>query len=116
MILSLCLAVSPSNALRYMNASHYVALVALYNFRSFTLRQTVGLLVSSIVYYICYQGLVDSARMAVHGGAYFDVLVVCLSAQVVGLFTSYGWYIYILVSHFGLLACHIHVSVMPLLV
>ncbi|CAM9766865.1 unnamed protein product [Ascophyllum nodosum] len=70
---------------------------ALYNFRNISLWQVVGLLVSSIVYYICYQGLVDAARMGAPGGAYFDVLVVCLSAQVVGLFSSYGWYIYLLI-------------------
>lgn len=55
-------------------------------------------MLSSAVYYICYNGMVDAARMGVSGGTYFDILAVCLTAQAVSSFSSYGWYIYLLVS------------------
>lgn len=42
--------------------------------------------------------MVDAARMGVSGGTYFDILAVCLTAQAVSSFSSYGWYIYLLVS------------------
>lgn len=71
--------------------------VVLYNFRTFGRWQAFGLLVTSGAYYICYQGLVEAARMGVTGGTYFDILAVCLVGQAVSTFTSYGVYIYALV-------------------
>ncbi|CAM9952757.1 unnamed protein product, partial [Laminaria digitata] len=68
-----------------------------YNYSTFGRWQAFGLLVTSAVYYICYNGMVDAARMGVPGGTYFDILAVCLTAQAVSSFSSYGWYIYLLV-------------------
>lgn len=74
-----------------------VFFAGMYNFSSFGRWQAFGLLVTSIIYYICYQGVVEAARMGVPGGVYFDVLVVCLTGQAVSTVSSFGWYIYLLV-------------------
>ena len=68
-----------------------------YNYSTFGRWQVFGLLLTSTVYYICYNGMVDAARMGVSGGTYFDILAVCLTAQAVNSFSKYGWYIYLLV-------------------
>lgn len=61
----------------------------------------MGLVFTSVIYYVCYQGVVDAARMGMPGGLYFDVLVVTLVAHFVSTFSSYGWYIFLLVSGRG---------------
>lgn len=78
-----------------------VCSAVLYKARSCSWWQAVGLLCTSVVYYVCYHGVVDAARMGVPGGIYFDLMVVTLVAQFVATFSSYGWYILLLVSGRG---------------
>lgn len=73
------------------------SVAVLYRLRTFGLWQAIGLLVTSALYYFCYHGVVDAARLGIPAGPYFDVLVVTLVAQFVSTFSTYGWYIYLLV-------------------
>lgn len=57
-----------------------------------------GLIITSAVYYTCYQGVVEAARMGIPGGSYFDILMVTLASQTLASFTIYGWYLLLLVS------------------
>lgn len=56
---------------------------------------------TSAIYLVCYHGVVDAAGMGMPAGLYFDILMVTLVAQFVSTFSSYGWYIYLLVSGQG---------------
>ncbi|CAM9215968.1 unnamed protein product [Choristocarpus tenellus] len=76
----------------------YVLYRVIYHFRTFDLWHAMGFVGTSAAYYISYKGLVEAAAIGVDGGgAYFDVLVVIIVAQLVSMFTRYGWYIYLVV-------------------
>lgn len=61
----------------------------------------MGMVFTSVIYYVCYQGVVEAARMDAPAGAYFDILVITLLAQAVSTVSSSGWYIFLLVSSMG---------------
>lgn len=76
----------------------YNSLSVLYNFRSVSWWHAVGLFVTSAIYYVSYHGVVEAAKMGIPAGTYFDLLVLTLLSQTVSTFSSYGWYILLLVS------------------
>lgn len=72
------------------------------NFKTFGRRQAVLLVVTSLAYYVCYHGLISSAKAGVPGGAYFDILCVCMAGQLVSIFSDfYGMLVFMLVSEWS---------------
>lgn len=74
------------------------AFTGIWGFRTFGRWEIFGLAVTSVVYYVCYHGMLEAAKGGVAGGAYFDILAVCLAGQFVSTFSRYGFYVYLLVS------------------
>ncbi|CAM9739875.1 unnamed protein product, partial [Scytosiphon promiscuus] len=75
----------------------YVLYRGIWGFRTFGWWEICGFAVTSVVYYVCYHGVLEAAKGGVGGGAYFDILVVCLAGQFVSTFSGYGTYVYLLV-------------------
>ncbi|CAM9151381.1 unnamed protein product, partial [Hapterophycus canaliculatus] len=78
----------------------YILYRGIWGFRTFGRWEICGLAVTSIVYYVCYHGMLEAAKRGVAGGAYFDILVVCLAGQFVSAFSGYGIYVYLLVPSY----------------
>lgn len=74
------------------------ARTGVWGFRTFGRWEMFTLAVTSVVYYVCYHGVLEAAKSGVGGGTYFDILVVCLVGQFVSTFSGYGTYVYLLVS------------------